>query len=295
MNPEFLREGAAVEDFLHPDRLVLGGIDERSCDVLAELYAVFPGVDVVRTSPRTAETIQYAANSLLATMISFSNEVATLCTAVGGLDVAEVLRGVHLDRRLSPILEGGERITPGFTTYLEAGCGFGGSCFPKDVKALIAHGRQAGAPMSLLDAVIAVNEAQPRRMVEMLRQELGDLEGRRVAILGLAFKPETDDMRESPSIPVVRELAAAGARLILFDPVAETEARRTFEDLDVRYAGDLEAAIEGVEAITLMTRWSEFERLPELLGGRDPQPLVVDGRRMLPKDSVARYRGIGLA
>lgn len=295
MNPEFLREGAAVEDFLHPDRLVLGGIDERSRDLLAELYSVFPGVDVVRTSPRTAETIKYAANALLATMISFSNEVANLCTAVGGLDVAEVMRAVHLDRRLSPILEGGERVTPGFTSYLEAGCGFGGSCFPKDVKALIAHGRAAGAPMPLLDAVIAVNEAQPRQVSAMLRHELGDLAGRRIAVLGLAFKPETDDMRESPAISVVRELAAAGARLTLFDPVAEPEARRTFAGLEVRFARDLEAAIEGVEAIALMTRWSEFRRLPALLAGRDPQPLVVDGRRMLDKESVARYRGIGLA
>ena len=295
MNPEFLREGEAVADFMNPDRIVLGGIDERSRDTLANLYSVFPDVEMVRTTPRTAEMIKYAANSLLATMISFSNEMANLCSAVGGLDVAEVMRGVHLDRRLSPILEGGERITPGFTTYLEAGCGFGGSCFPKDVKALIAHGRGAGAPMNLLEAVIEVNEAQPHEVVELLSSGLGDLADRRVAVLGLAFKPETDDMRESPAIPVVRELAQAGARLVAFDPVAESEARRVFDGIEIEYAGDLESAVADAEAIALMTRWSEFERLPELLVGRDPQPLVVDGRRMLAKDSVARYRGIGLA
>jgi UDPglucose 6-dehydrogenase/GDP-mannose 6-dehydrogenase len=294
MNPEFLREGEAVTDFMNPDRIVLGGIDERTRDALARLYAVFPGVDLVKTSPRTAETIKYAANSLLATMISFANEMAGLSSAVGGVDVAEVMSAVHLDRRLSPILEDGQRIVPAFTTYLEAGCGFGGSCFPKDVKALIAHGRSAGAPMTLLDAVIAVNEAQPRRVVELLEEGLGALAERRIAVLGLAFKPNTDDMRESPAIPVVRSLAAAGASLVAFDPVAESEARAVFADLDLEYAADLEEAIADAEAIVLMTRWSEFERLPELLSGRDPQPLVVDGRRMLPKDSVARYAGIGL-
>lgn len=298
MNPEFLREGEAVEDFLNPDRVVLGGIDALSLDALAELYAVFPGVDVVRTTPRTAEMIKYAANSVLATMISFSNEIANLATAVGGVDVAEVMRGVHLDRRLSPILgkdwREGDRIVPGFTTYLEAGCGFGGSCFPKDVKALIAHGQAMGEEMALLNAVIAVNEAQPQRVVDLLSEGLGELGGRRIAILGLAFKPNTDDMRESPAIPVVQALAAAGAELVAFDPVAESEARKVFNGTAVEYAGDLAAAIAGVDAVALMTRWSEFERLPQLLADRDPQPLVVDGRRMLAKESVARYRGIGL-
>ena len=298
MNPEFLREGEAVEDFLHPDRIVLGGIDEQSRDALAELYAVFPEVDVVRTTPRTAEMIKYAANSVLATMISFSNEIANLATAVGGVDVAEVMRGVHLDKRLSPILDRdrqqGERIVPGFTTYLEAGCGFGGSCFPKDVKALIAHGQAIGEEMALLNAVIAVNEAQPQRVVDLLSEGLGELAGRRIAILGLAFKPNTDDMRESPAIPVVQALAAAGAELVAFDPVAESEARRVFNGTAIEYAGSLEAAIASVDAVALMTRWSEFERLPGLLAGRKPQPLVVDGRRMLGKDSVAHYRGIGL-
>ncbi len=298
MNPEFLREGEAVEDFLHPDRIVLGGIDERAIDTMAELYAVFEGVDVVRTTPRTAEMIKYAANSVLATMISFSNEIANLSTAVGGVDVAEVMRGVHLDKRLSPILgedrEAGERVTPGFTTYLEAGCGFGGSCFPKDVKALIAHGKAAGEPMALLDAVIAVNEAQPERVVDLMIDGLGEVAGRRIAVLGLAFKPETDDIRESPALPVVRRLVELGADVVAFDPIAEGEARKELAGLEVSYASTLAEAVEGVDGIALMTRWGEFERLPELLGGRDGQPLVVDGRRMLARDSVARYAGIGL-
>ena len=147
--------------------------------------------------------------------------------------------------------------------------------------------------MAVLDAVIAVNEAQPRKVIELLRDGVGSLEGKRVAVLGLAFKPETDDIRESPALPVVRALVDAGARVVGFDPIAEAAARSELEGLDVDYAPSLEAAVEDVDAIAIMTRWSEFARLPRLLAGREAQPLVVDGRRMLPPDSVARYAGIG--
>ena len=147
--------------------------------------------------------IKYTANSLLATMISFSNEIGNLCASIGDIDVTEVMKGVHLDKRLSPILSDGKRITPSFTTYLEAGCGFGGSCFPKDVKALIAHGNRHDSPMRVLDAAIDVNRDQPTRMLELLKQHHPHLDGKQVAVLGLAFKPGTDDMRESPSIPIV--------------------------------------------------------------------------------------------
>jgi UDPglucose 6-dehydrogenase/GDP-mannose 6-dehydrogenase len=153
MNPEFLREGRAVLDFLEPDRIVIGGVDERTLDVLAELYAVFPETPIVRVDPRTAEMVKYAANALLATLVSFSNEIGNLCTELG-IDVTEALGGVHLDRRLSPVIDG-TRVSPGILTFLAAGCGFGGSCFPKDVKALIAHGEAAGVDMRLLRAVMA--------------------------------------------------------------------------------------------------------------------------------------------
>lgn len=168
MNPEFLREGEAVSDFQNPDRIVLGGIDEQSLDTLDALYDPYQGVDVIRTRPRTAEMIKYTANSLLATMISFSNEIANLCTSIGGIDAVEVMNGVHLDKRLSPLQADGSRIRPVFTTYLEAGCGYGGSCFPKDVDALIAHGRKLGNPMQLLDAVVQINRRQPQRIMAML-------------------------------------------------------------------------------------------------------------------------------
>jgi UDPglucose 6-dehydrogenase/GDP-mannose 6-dehydrogenase len=294
MNPEFLREGEAVSDFQHPDRIVLGGIDERSLDALAAMYAPFKGVDVIRTRPKTAEMIKYTANSLLATMISFSNEIGNLCAALGGIDVVDVMHGVHLDKRLSPILDDGRRIKPVFTTYLEAGCGFGGSCFPKDVDALIAHGRRHGNPMQLLEAVVQTNRRQPQQIISILDRHFPTLQGKRTAVLGLAFKPGTDDMRESPAIPVVRALLERGAVVKAYDPVARREANKILGEKGIQYCDSLEDALEATEAVVLMTRWSEFERLPELLEGRPSPPLVIDGRRMLDKKRLARYDGIGL-
>jgi UDPglucose 6-dehydrogenase len=294
MNPEFLREGEAIQDFMFPDRIVLGGIDDKSINALAELYSVFDGVEKLRTNPKTAEMIKYTANSLLATMISFSNEIANLCTDLGGIDVVEVMQGVHLDKRLSPILPDGDRIVPSFTTYLEAGCGFGGSCFPKDVKALIAHGKKVDRPMQLLDAVIQVNERQPQQVFALLKKHFPSLKGVHVAVLGLAFKPGTDDMRESPAIPVVQELMAQEVILKVYDPVAKHEAQNLFGNRQITYCDDLAQTLENVQAVVLMTRWEEFRRLPELLKSLDPQPLFIDGRRMLDKNSIVRYDGIGL-
>jgi UDPglucose 6-dehydrogenase len=294
MNPEFLREGEAIEDFMFPDRIVLGGVDERTVSYLAELYSPFPDVDKVVTNNKTAEMIKYTSNSLLATMISFSNEIGNLCAAVGGVDVTDVMRGVHLDKRLSPILPNGERIVPLFTTYIEAGCGFGGSCFPKDIKALIAHGEKKGRSMHLLEAVIQINERQPHEVLSLLKKHFPSFSGVRLAILGLAFKPETDDMRESPAIPVVRALLAEGAKINAYDPAAKHEARKLFGYCDIDYCDDLGATVEGVDAVVLLTSWKEFLRLPELIGKLNPQPLLIDGRRMLDRHSVHRYDGIGL-
>jgi len=293
MNPEFLKEGEAIADFMDPDRIVIGGNDDRALAVMDELYASFPGVDILRTNPATAEMIKYTANSLLATLISFSNEIGNLCAKVG-VDVVEAMEGMHLDKRFTPIPPDGERIWPGFITYLAAGCGFGGSCFPKDVKALISYGENAGSPMPLLNAVIQTNEAQPGEMLRMLRLHHPELTGLRVAVLGVAFKPGTDDIRESPALPVIRALLEEGSQITVYDPIARHEAEELFGD-SVAYQDDLGRAIIGAEAILIMTRWPEFQILPDLLRGREPQPLVIDGRRMLPKNSVVRYEGIGLS
>ncbi|CAN5711068.1 UDP-glucose/GDP-mannose dehydrogenase family protein [soil metagenome] len=293
MNPEFLREGEAIGDFMAPDRIVLGGIDAASLDALEALYAGFPQVDKLRTSPRTAEMIKYTANALLATLISFSNEIGNLCARVG-VDVVEAMAGVHLDKRFSPILEGGTRISPAALTYLAAGCGFGGSCFPKDVKALIAYGKAAGARMDLLDAVIGVNEAQPGEVLALLAKHYPDLKGRRIAVLGMAFKPGTDDIRESPALPVTQALIEAGAAVSAYDPVARAEAEKHF-GAAVAFCENLAGAIEGAEAILVMTRWPEFAALPDLIAAAAaPPPLVIDGRRMLDRSALPRYEGIGL-
>lgn len=294
MNPEFLKEGEAIKDFMDPDRIVLGGIDKESVALLRELYSVFENTDKLETNCKTAEMIKYTANSLLATMISFANEIGNLCAAIGNIDVVEVMRGVHLDRRLTPILPSGERIFPSFTTYIEAGCGFGGSCFPKDVKALSAHGTHRGQPMRLLESVIDVNADQYEQVMIRLYKHFPNLDGVKIAVLGLAFKPGTDDMRESPAIPVLQELIKGSARIKAFDPVATHEAQRLFEDQPIYYCESLEKAIEEVDAVLVLTRWSEFNRLPNLLNQISNPPLVVDGRRMLDKHTIQRYEGVGL-
>ncbi|MDY7076059.1 MAG: UDP-glucose/GDP-mannose dehydrogenase family protein [Chloroflexota bacterium] len=294
MNPEFLREGEAVQDFMSPDRIVLGGIDDKTIDTMEKLYSVFDGVDQLKTNNKTAEMIKYTSNSLLATMISFSNEIGNLCAAISDIDVVDVMKGVHLDKRISPIMPNGERVVPALTSYLKAGCGFGGSCFPKDVKALIAHGQRFGEPMQLLDAVIQVNEQQPQKVLSLLKNRFPSLREVPIAVLGLAFKPGTDDMRESPAIPIVKGLVAQKARIKAYDPIARHEAREILGNHQITYCDDLDQTIKDVEAVVLLTGWEEFKRIPELVVHLDPPPLVIDGRRMLDKHSMARYAGIGL-
>ena len=205
------------------------------------------------------------------------------------------MRGVHLDKRLSPILRNGGRVIPDLTKYIEAGCGFGGSCFPKDVKALIAHGKKVGNPMRLLEAVIEINERQPYQVFSILKKEFKSLKGVRVAILGLAFKPGTDDMRESPAIPIIKELLVEGAEINAYDPVAMSEATRILNNNKIRFCYDIHQALENVKAVVLLTRWEEFRKIPDLLSKLDPQPILVDGRRMIEKKNVAEYRGIGIS
>ena len=294
MNPEFLREGEAVSDFMFPDRIVLGGIDERSIDQLDNIYSGFPDADRLRTNTRTAEMIKYTANALLATMISFSNEIGNLCQDLGGIDVADVMKGVHLDKRLSPLLPNGERIVPSFLTYLKAGCGFGGSCFPKDVMALQAHGTKIGTPMRILEAVMTVNRLQPAKILVLLKKHFPSLNNVSVAVLGLSFKPGTDDIRESPSILIIKELLALGAKVKAYDPVAASNPLNGFTHSGIVISENLEQAINGVQAIVVATQWEEFSKLPLFLSDMDPKPVLIDGRRMLNKKQFSKYEGIGV-
>lgn len=294
MNPEFLREGEAIEDFMFPDRIVIGGMDDRTISVLDGMYSAFDNIDMLKTNNKTAEMIKYTANSLLATMISFSNEIGNLCASIGGIDIVEVMKGIHLDKRLSPIMPDGSRIFPSFTTYLEAGCGFGGSCFPKDVKALIAHGEKYNSPMQLLNAVIKINEQQPKKILNILKASFPSLKNVPIAVLGLAFKPGTDDMRESPAIQIVKELQAQKAEIKAFDPLAKMHAQSIFGNDNITYCDSLEKAIQDVEIIILLSRCEEFRAIPEMLSNLKSPPLFIDGRRMLNKNHIERYVGIGL-
>ncbi|MGF1597191.1 MAG: UDP-glucose dehydrogenase family protein [Acidimicrobiales bacterium] len=291
MNPEFLREGVAVADFLNPDRIVVGGIDDRTRRVMAQLYDPFEDTDVIATTPSTAEMIKYTANSLLATLISFSNEIGNMSAAVG-VDVTDVLAGVHLDHRFSPLVAepvaAGARVRPAMLTYLYAGCGFGGSCFPKDVKALAAHAEAAGVAMPVLRGALAVNEHQPARLVEMVTSRLAA--PARVAVLGAAFKPGTDDIRESPTLRVVPPLVDAGYEVVLHDPIALDPARAELGD-GLSYEADLGIALAGADAVVLVTSWPEYGSLAKHLG--DTSPLVVDGRRFLEPGDFANYVGVG--
>jgi UDPglucose 6-dehydrogenase len=293
MNPEFLTEGQAIRDFMEPDRIVLGAGDGRALEALDALYASFHGVPVIRTNPRTAEMIKYASNAFLATAISFSNELANLCAALGQVDAVDVMKGLHASSYFTVPGPDGSRVEAPITSFLLPGCGFGGSCLPKDVSALAAHGEATGVPMALLRAVVAVNQGQPGQVLRQLEEHFPSLAGLRVAVLGLAFKPDTDDVRESPALPVIRLLLERQAMVKAYDPVAIPQARECL-GATITYADSLEACLMEVDAAVLLTRWKQFEAVPALLRAMKSPPLLVDGRRQLDKRSIPRYAGIGI-
>ena len=292
MNPEFLTEGVAIDDFMKPDRIVLGGIDARSIDVQRRVYAPFERVPVLSVNNATAEMIKYASNSVLATFISFSNEIANVCESLGNVDAAEVMKGVHLARYFNVPSPDGVQSNAPITSFLWPGCGYGGSCLPKDTKALSAHASSLGAAMPLLDSVIAINQARPLHMLALLEKHYSSLRGVTVCLLGLAFKEDTDDVRESPAIPLARILLERGARVCGFDPVANQSAAAVLPP-QVHLFDSLEEAVLDADALFLITRWRDFNRVPELVRGSSNPPLIVDGRRYLEPSSVARYEGIG--
>ncbi|MCZ7401022.1 MAG: UDP-glucose/GDP-mannose dehydrogenase family protein [Candidatus Methanoperedens sp.] len=265
MNPEFLREGKAVHDFMHPDKIVVGSMDKKSGDIVAALYNGLKR-EVTRTNPRTAEMIKYVNNSFLATKISFANEVGNICKELG-IDTYEVMSAVGKDFRIGP-------------HFLNAGAGFGGSCFPKDVKALIGKAKEIGYEPQLLKSVIAVNEGQPARMVMLLKNKIGSLEGKNIAVLGLAFKNDTDDIRESRSIPVIKDLLDEGAVVSAYDPMANENMKKLFGG--IRYYSSAADALRGADACLIMTEWDEFKSLDKEFDVMENR-LVIDGRHILVK------------
>jgi UDPglucose 6-dehydrogenase len=273
-NPEFLREGSAIEDFRRPDRVVCGTASERPRPVMRELYRplYLNETPMLFTSRETAELIKYAANAFLATKITFINEIADICEQVGA-NVQDVARGVGLDGRIG-------------AKFLHAGPGYGGSCFPKDTLALLRTAEEAGAPSRLVEAVTAVNEQRKKRMAEKIKAAFGGVDGKTIAVLGLTFKPNTDDMRDAPSLVIVPELMKDGATVHAYDPEGMREARKL---LDLRIFPDAYAAIEGADGVVILTEWNEFRaldltRVKQLL----KHPLMVDLRNIYRPDEMAK-------
>lgn len=283
-NPEFLREGAAISDFMRPDRVVLGSSDQEAIAIMRDLYRPLYLIETpfVITSLEGAELIKYAANAFLATKISFINEIANLCEKVG-CDVHEVARAVGMDRRIG-------------SKFLHPGPGFGGSCFPKDTRALSVIAKQFSSPVRIVDTVIEVNEQQRLSMVPKIERLAGGLSGKRIAVLGLAFKPETDDMRDAPSIDIIRGLLARGASVSAYDPVAAVEASRVLPE--VEYAADEYAAVTGADVLVFVTEWNQFRALDmDRIRSLMKVPRIADLRNIYePSDMRAlgfEYVGVG--
>lgn len=288
-NPEFLKEGNAIEDFMRPDRVVVGTDSDRARDLMTKLYKplLLNNFRVMFMDIPSAEMTKYAANAMLATRISFINDVANLCQAVGA-DVNMVRKGIGADSRIG-------------NKFLYPGCGYGGSCFPKDIKALIRSARENGCRMEVLEAVERVNERQKGILFEKLAAHFGgadQLRGKRIALWGLAFKPGTDDMREAPSLVLIQQLQEAGAEIVAYDPVAADEARRRLGDT-IRYAIDSYGAVLDADALVLLTEWKEF-RLPnwEVIKRAMRGNVVVDGRNIFDRNELRSigfaYYGIGV-
>jgi len=267
-NPEFLREGSALADVFSPDRIVIGAEDPRSGEVLETLFATFDCPKLVTAIP-VAEMIKYVSNAFLATKISFANEIGNLCKTMG-IDTAAVFAGVGLDARINP-------------AFFRSGIGFGGSCFPKDVRALIAQAEASGLHPKILSSVVAVNEDQPLRLLDLLRKHIPDLKGKRIGVLGLAFKPDTDDIRESRAIPIIGALQDAGADVIAYDPLAIANFRSFFPEIS--YASSAAEVLES-DAVLIITEWKEFEVL-DYTG-----KLVIDGRRISKAAVGSIYEGV---
>jgi UDPglucose 6-dehydrogenase len=279
-NPEFLKEGAAIHDFLHPDRIVIGAFDPAHGDRVESLYRALDA-PVVRTTVPSAEMVKYASNAFLATKISFINEIANVCEEVGA-DVSVVAEGMGLDARIG-------------ASFLRAGIGFGGSCFPKDVAALKQLAGNSGYHFQLLTSVIEVNELQKRRVIGKLKKHLGSLEGKRVALLGLAFKPETDDMREASSLVLAARLLAEGAEVCAYDPVVDGAGERLH---GVIMCATAEEAVAGADAAVLVTEWASIVGLDwAAVRSTMRSPIVIDGRNALDPDAMAAagyvFEGIG--
>jgi UDPglucose 6-dehydrogenase len=283
-NPEFLREGAAIDDFMRPDRVVIGSSDEEAIAIMRDLYRPLFLIETpfVITSLESAELSKYAANAFLATKISFINEIANLCDNIG-CDVHDVARAMGMDRRIG-------------NKFLHPGPGFGGSCFPKDTRALASVAREYGATSTIVDSVIAVNARQREQMIKKIEALVGEVDGKSITVLGLSFKPETDDMREAPAVDIIRSLVEKGASVTAYDPVSMDEARKLMPEL--KFAQDEYTAVRGADALIFVTEWNQFRALNmERIRGLMKSPKVADLRNIYEPSAMREmgfdYIGVG--
>jgi len=286
MNPEFLKEGTAIHDLENPDRIIIGEFDEKSGSIFEKFVRNVYGekVPILRMSPAEAELAKYASNCFLAVKVSFINEIANICERIVGTDVTKVAKAIGLDPRIG-------------AKFLRAGAGWGGSCLPKDVRALISFSEKLGYELKLVKAAVLVNDKQATRVVELAEEELGDLKGKRIAVLGLSFKPNTDDIREAVSLKIIAKLLSKGSMVSVYDPVAMDKVREIFGD-KIQYSRSAKNCLKGAKCCLIVTEWDEFKRIrPEDFMELMSTPIIVDARRIYDPEVFGRklkFRAIGL-
>tara|TARA_Y100000310_G_scaffold345466_1_gene465311 strand:- start:21704 stop:23068 length:1365 start_codon:yes stop_codon:yes gene_type:complete len=296
MNPEFLREGSAVEDFLYPDRIVIGSSDDKGGKIMSDFYAaIFENVDILNTNLTTAEIVKYASNSFFPLLISFSNEIANICETVEEkADVEDVLNALWLDKRISPIIDG-KRVDPGIIRYIKAGCGFGGSCFPKDLRAFLQFSKGLNYEPKLLESILHINDTQIIRLIKRAEAAIGDLSSKVIAVLGLSFKPDTDDIRDSPSIKLISELLKKNAKIKAHDPVAIENTKKILgNEENLEFYNDAFDALKEADVCFVVTSWKDYFNITQddfkkFMKGA----VVIDCRRIYNPNKMQEIRYIG--
>jgi len=295
--PEFLREGKALSDFMNPDKIVIGTLDKETNDLVKKIFIYFENkAEFIQTNFETAEMIKYTNNAFLATLISFSNEIANISEEISEVDTFEVMNALIKDKRITTVINN-EKIVPGIAEYLAPGCGFGGSCFPKDVHAIVNFALDIGAKTPLLDAVLSVNNERANKIISLSKKILSSLNDKKIAVLGLAFKPDTDDMRSSPAIEVIKKLQKEKSKLCAYDPKVNEEILKLIGITDMSISQSVEECIDNVDLVILLTKWTEFSKIDgEFLKKHMKNPKIIDGRGFLDKRKFEKntYYKIGL-
>ena len=291
MNPEFLAEGSAIKDFMFPDRIVIGSEDNKTKKIMHQMYSKFKHLDFIDTNLNTAELIKYTSNSYFAMNISFANEISKLSNLFKNVDVIDILKGLHLDKRLSPI-KNNKRISPGLVSFLHPGIGFGGSCFPKDIKTITSFAKRNNVTTPLLNSIITINKNQYLKLFIAAEKNIKNYKNKKISVLGLSFKPGTTDVRESPSFNIIKHLINKGAKVCAHDPMAIDEFSKKYKHKNLIFEKRLDCILKFSKIIFLLTSWPEYKTF--IKKNKNKDIILVDGRRFISKDNVKSYCGIGI-